>query len=206
MISYLLLQSPRWCSSLWDLRITRDWCPVWSKGIVHFLIFHILLLYLQPSRSATFKGRWRLCLGSTAILSCLRDCGPSIKLSAYGSQSGYFATVWTKDLPRSYAESQGLQVVFKWVQHLLPPNWHVLCSMSKLSSSFWKLLYGSNNKLSKKLRNSIKIWTGQAVLELLIQTSFWLFWSIALKPLGPTKISVPFLGSLNNLPYNAWYM
>ena len=36
-------------------------------------------------------------------------------------------------------------------------------------------MYASYSKLSKELKNSITIKVGQAVLELLIQTSFWLF-------------------------------
>ena len=35
--------------------------------------------------------------------------------------------------------------------------------------------HASYSKLSKELKNSFKILIGQAVLELLIQTTFWLF-------------------------------
>ena len=48
-------------------------------------------------------------------------------------------------------------------------NKHVLCSISTLSKSFWKIIYASYSKLSKELKNSIKMKVGQAVLELLIQ-------------------------------------
>ena len=36
-------------------------------------------------------------------------------------------------------------------------------------------MYESYSKLSKELKNSIKIQVGQAVLKLLIQTAFWMF-------------------------------
>ena len=39
-------------------------------------------------------------------------------------------------------------------------------------------MYVSYSKLSKELKNSIKILVDQAVLELVIKTIFWLFWSI----------------------------
>ena len=64
------------------------------------------------------------------------------------------------------------------VLDLLPKNQHVLCAISKLSTPFWKVIYAPYSKLSEKLRNSTKILVGQAVLESLIQTTFWLFWSI----------------------------
>ena len=48
-------------------------------------------------------------------------------------------------------------------------NKYVLCSISKLSTSFWKIIYASYSKLSKELKNSIKIKVDQAVPELLIQ-------------------------------------
>ena len=41
-----------------------------------------------------------------------------------------------------------------------------------ISASFWKIIYASYGKLSKELKNSIKIKVGQAVLELLIQKHF----------------------------------
>ena len=59
-------------------------------------------------------------------------------------------------------------------------------------------MYASYSKLSKELKNSIKIMVGQAVLELLIQNQhfdcFDLYNSITV---WPTKISMPFLSSLN---------
>ena len=61
----------------------------------------------------------------------------------------------------------------KGVLHLLPPILHVLYSISKLSTSFRKMIYASYSKFSKELKNSIKIKVNQAVLiELLIQTIF----------------------------------
>ena len=47
-------------------------------------------------------------------------------------------------------------------------NQPVLHSISKLSTSFWKIMYASYSKLSKELKNSIKFEVGEAVLELLI--------------------------------------
>ena len=41
--------------------------------------------------------------------------------------------------------------------------------LSKLSTSFWKIISASYSKLSKELENSIKIKVGQVVLELLTQ-------------------------------------
>ena len=40
------------------------------------------------------------------------------------------------------------------------------------------MAYDSYSKLSKELKNNIEIQVGQAVLELLLKTIFWLFWSI----------------------------
>ena len=48
-------------------------------------------------------------------------------------------------------------------------NKHVLCSISKLSTSFWKIIHASYSKLSKELKNSIKIKVDQAVFGLLNQ-------------------------------------
>ena len=47
-----------------------------------------------------------------------------------------------------------------------------------------KIIYESYSKLSKELKNSIKILVGQGVLELMIKTIFWLFWSVTQEPLG----------------------
>ena len=41
------------------------------------------------------------------------------------------------------------------------------------------MIYASYGKLSKELKNGIKIKVGQAILELLIKTLLSLFWSIA---------------------------
>ena len=38
-----------------------------------------------------------------------------------------------------------------------------------------KIIYASYSKLSKELKKSIKIKVGQVVIELLIQTTVWLF-------------------------------
>ena len=69
-------------------------------------------------------------------------------------------------------------VCIKGVLHLLSQKKHVLCTISKIPTAFWKIIYESYGKLSSELRNSIKIYIGQAVPELLIQTSLLLFWSI----------------------------
>ena len=65
---------------------------------------------------------------------------------------------------------------------------------SKQSTSFWnKIIHVSYSKLPKELKNSIiKIYVGQAVLELLTQTMFWLIWSTTLRPLGLWKIQCHF--------------
>ena len=80
-------------------------------------------------------------------------------------------------------------------------NLHVLCSISKLSTSFWKIIYASPcSKLSKELKNSIKVKVGQAVLELLIQKQHFDCFDLGLnlKTAWPIQISAPFLSSLNN--------
>ena len=62
--------------------------------------------------------------------------------------------------------------VLKGVLHLLPPKAVKLACFVlylKISTSFWKIVYASYRKLSKVLKNGIKIKAGQAVLELLIQ-------------------------------------
>ena len=63
------------------------------------------------------------------------------------------------------------------------------------------MVYASYSKLSKELKNSIKIKVAQAVLELLIQNEHFdcfVFLIYNLKTAWPTKISMPFLSSLNN--------
>ena len=47
---------------------------------------------------------------------------------------------------------------------------HVLCSISKLSTPSWKIIYVSYDKLSKELKNGIDILVGQAVCKLWIKT------------------------------------
>ena len=56
----------------------------------------------------------------------------------------------------------------------------------------------SYSKLSKELKNSIKIKVGQLVLELLIQTIIFTVLIYNLKTAWPDKISMSFLNSLNN--------
>ena len=48
------------------------------------------------------------------------------------------------------------------------------------------MLYASYTKLSRELKNSMETYIGQAVLELLIKTIFWLFLIDYLKTTGPT--------------------
>ena len=52
---------------------------------------------------------------------------------------------------------------------------------SKISTSLWKIIYASYIKLSKELKNSIKIKVGQAVPELLIQTQHFDCFDLLLK-------------------------
>ena len=61
-------------------------------------------------------------------------------------------------------------------------------------------MYASYSKLSKELKISIKIKVGQAVLVLLIQKENNILTVLIcnLKTAWPTKISMPFLSSLNN--------
>ena len=60
------------------------------------------------------------------------------------------------------------------------------------------MIYTSYSKLSKELKNNIKIKVGQAVLELLIQKQNLTVLICNLKTTWPTKISMQFLSSLNN--------
>ena len=59
-------------------------------------------------------------------------------------------------------------------------------------------MYESYSKLSKELKNSIKIKLGKAVFELLIHNSILTVLICNLKTDWPTKISMAFLSSLNN--------
>ena len=53
------------------------------------------------------------------------------------------------------------------------PNQKLAClALSQYYQQFFEKLYASCGKLFKKLRNSIKIWVGQAVLDLLIKQYF----------------------------------
>ena len=80
------------------------------------------------------------------------------------------------------------------------PQNSMFCPVSQnYQHLFWKIIYASYSKLSKELKNSIKIKVDQAVLELLTQTTFLLFWSITWKLLVPLKFQCHFFNSLNNL-------
>ena len=74
----------------------------------------------------------------------------------------------------------------------LTKNWHVLCTVSKLSTSFWKIIYASCSKLSKELKNDTEILVGQAVFKLWIKTAKILFWSITQEPLDLLKFQCYF--------------
>ena len=75
---------------------------------------------------------------------------------------------------------------------------YVLCSVSKLSTSYWKIIYASYSTLFKELKNSIKIKVGQMVFELLIQNQNFDCFGINFITAWRTKISIPFLSSFNN--------
>ena len=70
-----------------------------------------------------------------------------------------------------FVEEENRLLTIKGVLHLLHQK--LTCSVLylKLSTSFWKIILVSYSKLSKELKNNIKIKVGQAVLELLIQTT-----------------------------------
>ena len=53
--------------------------------------------------------------------------------------------------------------------YFLKPNEHVLYSISKLPTPFWKIIYASYIKLSKELKNGIAILVGQVVFKLWIK-------------------------------------
>ena len=59
------------------------------------------------------------------------------------------------------------------------------------------MIYASYSKLSKELKNSMKIKVGQAVFELLIQNEHLAVLIYNLKTTWPTKTSMSFLSSLN---------
>ena len=63
-------------------------------------------------------------------------------------------------------------ICIKGVLHLLPPKSSkisMFCALSQNYQHLFEKKYASYSKLSKELKNSIKIKVGQAVLELLIQ-------------------------------------
>ena len=57
----------------------------------------------------------------------------------------------------------------------------VLCSISKLSTLFWKITYASSVNCPRNSKIALKSVVGQVVVVLLIKTIFWLFWSITFK-------------------------
>ena len=62
------------------------------------------------------------------------------------------------------------------------------------------MTYASYSKLSKELKNSIKIWVGQAVLDQVIDPNIIFTLLIYnFKTTWSTKISMPFLSSFDNL-------
>ena len=77
------------------------------------------------------------------------------------------------------------------VLHLLPQK------APKILTSVWKIIYASYSKVSKELRNSIKIKVGQRFLSYWSKHNILTVLICNLKTAGPTKISVPFLSSLN---------
>ena len=69
-----------------------------------------------------------------------------------------------------------LRVLFPWRGYCTSYPKIIMFTISNLSTSFWKIIHASYSiNCPKNTKNSIKIYLGQAVLELLIQTSFWLF-------------------------------
>ena len=78
--------------------------------------------------------------------------------------------------------------------------YHILKGASYQEAKFCKITTPPTySKLYKELKNSIKIKVGQRVLELLIQKQhFDCFLIYNIKITWPTKISMPFLSSLNN--------
>ena len=75
-------------------------------------------------------------------------------------------------------------MLFKWLGvdygGTAPPTPKIACFVLylKIINIFLKNNTCIYSKLSKELKNSIKIKVGQAVLELLIQTTFLLLWSM----------------------------
>ena len=62
------------------------------------------------------------------------------------------------------------------------------------------MIYESYSKLAKELKNNIKMQVGQAILENFIDQNNILTVLIHnLKTIWPTKMSMPFLSSLDNL-------
>ena len=89
----------------------------------------------------------------------------------------------------------------KGVLHLLCQNYHVLCSIWKLSTPCWKIIYVSYKKLPKELKNGIEILVGRKVFKLWIKTIKMLFGSITQEPLGLSKFGCCFW-----VPYTIYYI
>ena len=75
-------------------------------------------------------------------------------------------------LPHEIPTSFEVELEF-WIAYGKTEPWtkieHVLCSASKLSTLFWKIVRPSWSKVSEKLSNGIKVSVGQSFLELLIK-------------------------------------
>ena len=76
-----------------------------------------------------------------------------------------------------------------------------MCSISKLSTPFWKLIDASYSKLSKEFKKGIEILEGQAILKLWIKTFKMLYGSTTQEPLGLPK----FLCFLFSVSWTIYY-
>ena len=77
--------------------------------------------------------------------------------------------------PLLLKEHYVLLSLIKGELHPLPKIFMFCALFQNYQPFFEKIIYAPYSKLSKELKNSIKIVPGQAVLELLIKTIFWLF-------------------------------
>ena len=82
-----------------------------------------------------------------------------------------------------------------------PPtkNLHILCSISKWSTIFWKIKYASCKKLFKELKNGIEILVGQVVLSYRSKQPKCWFWINNTITAWPTLTLMLFLSSLHSL-------
>ena len=97
-------------------------------------------------------------------------------------------------------------IVTIWFQKLC---FSMFCALSQNYQHLFENFYAAYSKLSKKLKNSIKIQSSQAVLELLIKTIFWLMWSITFKVFlkegtAPPTPKLTFLCSISKLSTPFW--